>query len=92
MKTVHESTPRLKDVKNAWCRERAPYLEDYGLPAWTIAKRQFDRLIEQIRADAYARGKADAQQLTGESSYSYQDGPIPPGTMTARELAETEDD
>ena len=60
MRTVHEYTPRLKDVRNAWCRERHLYLEGRELPAWTIAKRQFDRLIDQIRADAYARGKADA--------------------------------
>ena len=58
MKTVHEHVPRLKDVKNAWCRERAPYLEDYGLPAWTIAKRQFDRFIDQIRADVQAADAA----------------------------------
>ena len=81
--------PRLREVRDCY--------------AWIItgkkggadnlrARRAFDRLIEQIRADAYARGKADAQQLTGESSYSYQDGPIPPGTMTSRELADTEDD
>ena len=25
-------------------------------------------------------------------SFSYQDGPLPPGTMTSRELADTEDD
>ena len=25
-------------------------------------------------------------------SFSYQDGPIPPGPMTTRELADTEDD
>ena len=29
---------------------------------------------------------------TRHGSFSYQDGPIPPGTMTSRELAETEDD
>lgn len=81
-------TPRLYEVKNAWCRERVAA----GVTDWTEAKRQFERLIDQVRADAYARGKADAQQLTGESSYSYQDGAIPPGTMTARELSETEDD
>ena len=25
-------------------------------------------------------------------SFSYQEGPLPPGTMTSRELADTEDD
>ena len=29
---------------------------------------------------------------TRHGSFSYQDGPIPPGTMTSRELADTEDD
>ena len=29
---------------------------------------------------------------TRHGSFSYQDGPIPPGTMTSREFAETEDD
>lgn len=60
-------TPRLKDVKNAWCRERAQIYEGLitygyggGLDPWTVALREFERLIEQIRADAYARGKADA--------------------------------
>lgn len=27
-----------------------------------------------------------------QGSFSYQVGPIPPGTMTSQELAETEDD
>ena len=40
-------------MRNAWCRERSPYLEDRDLPAWTIAKRQFDRLIDQIPADEW---------------------------------------
>ena len=29
---------------------------------------------------------------TRHGSFSYQEGPIPPGTMTSRELADTEDD
>ena len=29
---------------------------------------------------------------TPPGSFSYQEGPIPPGTMTSRELADTEDD
>lgn len=60
-------TPRLKDVKNAWCRERAPiykglapYGYGNGLDPWTVAVREFERLIDQVRADAYARGKAEA--------------------------------
>lgn len=64
-------TPRLKDVKNAWCRERAPIYKGliaygYGgeVDPWTVAVREFERLIEQIRADAYARGKADAHKET----------------------------
>lgn len=97
-------TPRLKDVKNAWCRERAPIYEGLvadgygygdGLDPWTVAVREFERLIEQIRADAYARGKRageNGEHITPHGSASYQDGPIPPGTMTSRELADTEDD
>lgn len=81
--------PRLREVRDcyAWIISGKK-----GGPDNLRARRTFDRLIEQIRADAYARGKADAQRLTGESSYSYQVGPIPPGTLTSRELAETEDD
>ena len=46
-------TPRLYEVKNAWCRERV----EAGTVEWTEAKRQFERLMFQIRADAYAQGK-----------------------------------
>ena len=56
---MSDYVPRLKDAKNAWCRERG-HLYGEGMDGWAVAKRQFDRLIEQIRADAYARGRAEA--------------------------------
>lgn len=34
----------------------------------------------------------DGEHSTTYGSFSYQGGPIPPGTMTSRELADTEDD
>lgn len=40
------------------------------------------------RHDAAPHG----EHSTPHGSFSYQDGPIPPGTMTSRELADTEDD
>lgn len=77
--------PTVEEVRRHWGLAVDIHRRDERLAG-------FDRLIEQIRADAYARGKAVAQQLTSESSYSYQDGTIPPGTMTSQELSETEDD
>ena len=34
----------------------------------------------------------DGEHSTTYGSFSYQGGPIPPGTMTSQELSETEDD
>ena len=42
------------------------------------------------QAARLSRRRLEDAALSG--SFSYQDGPIPPGTMTTRELAETEDD
>ena len=49
--------PRLREVRNcyAWI-----ITGKKGGPDDLRARRAFDRLIEQIRADAYARGKRDA--------------------------------
>ena len=49
--------PRLREVRNcyAWL-----ITGKKGGPDNLRARRAFDRLIEQIRADAYARGKRDA--------------------------------
>ena len=35
---------------------------------------------------------ARREDPTPHGSFSYQDGSLPPGTMTSRELADTEDD
>ena len=48
------------------------------LGAWQAARLSRRRQVEGAPAPS--------------GSFSYQDGPIPPGTMTSRELAETEDD
>ena len=48
------------------------------LGAWQAARLSRRRQVEGAPAPS--------------GSFSYQDGPIPPGTMTPRELAETEDD
>ena len=84
-------TPRLYEVKNAWCRERVAA----GVTDWTEAKRQFERLIDQVRADAYARGKRagkNGEHSAPHGSFSYQDGPIPPISMTIEELFEKDED
>lgn len=49
--------PRLREVRDcyAWIISGKK-----GGPDNLRARRAFDRLIEQIRADAYARGKQDA--------------------------------
>ena len=49
--------PRLREVRDcyAWI-----ITGKKGGPDNLRARRAFDRLIEQIRADAYARGKRDA--------------------------------
>lgn len=47
-----------------------------------------------IRLALWALERLDrpAPGPTPSGSFSYQDGPIAPGTLTSRELAETEDD
>ena len=55
--------PRLREVRDcyAWIISGKK-----GGPDNLRARRAFDRLIEQIRADAYARGKRDAATTTNE--------------------------
>ena len=47
--------------------------------------------IAAIIATHHVR-RANLGHPTPHGSFSYQDGPLPPGTMTSREIAETEDD
>ena len=48
-----EYTPRLYEIKNAWCRQQERF------SGWTEAKRQFERLMFQIRASERAIGRRE---------------------------------
>ena len=48
-----EYTPRLYEIKNAWCRQQERF------SGWTEAKRQFERLMFQVRASERAIGRRE---------------------------------
>lgn len=70
------------------------YMLNAALPHLTTATEENLALLRDtpVGRALKAEGWRESLDAGKNGSFSYQVGPIPPGTMTSRELADTEDD
>lgn len=94
MEMTKGSGPLVRTAFNSQALNEALKVLEAALPHLTTATEENLALLRDtpVGRALKAEGWRESLDAGKNGSFSYQGGPIPPGTMTSQELSETEDD